>query len=56
MSVTPVAWILCLVVFQILCYSIKKKKGATVVSNHIHVNPGPYCENNLKFMNWMLIH
>ena len=23
-----------------------------LLSNDIHVNPGPYCENNLKFMNW----
>ena len=23
-----------------------------LLSRDIHVNPGPYCENNLKFMNW----
>ena len=24
-----------------------------MVCNHTHfVNPGPYCENNFKFMNW----
>ena len=52
-SITPVAWIICLVVFQILRYSIKKMPHWFVfiiilLSNDIHVNPGPYCENNLK--------
>ena len=42
----------------VVCIYITRKVPQSFViilillSNDIHVNPGPYCENNLKFMNW----
>ena len=56
---TPTACFLCLVVFQIWCQSGKKNVSRwlpiilILLSNDIHVNPGPHFQNNyLNFMSW----
>ena len=60
-SVTPVTCILCLFMFQIWCYSYVKRIPCwlpvflIVISNDIHLNPGPHYQNNFfNFMSWNL--
>ena len=57
MSVTPATCILCLLVFQIWCYSYTKHLPhwlsvfLIILSNDIHLNPGPHYQ--LDFFNFM---
>ena len=60
-SVTPVTCILCLFMFQIWCYSYVKRIPCwlpvflIVISNDIHLNPGPHYQNNFfSFLSWNL--
>ena len=60
-SITPAACMLCLLMFQIWCYSYVKNiphwlpAFLIIISNDIHVNPGPHYQNNyLNFMSWNL--
>ena len=61
-SVTPLACIVSLFVFQNWRFSIKKCVPywlpilLILISNDIHLNPGPstYLQNNFNFMNWNL--
>ena len=61
-SVTPLACIVSLFVFQNWTFSIKKCVPywlpilLILISNDIHLNPGPstHLQNNFNFMNWNL--
>ena len=60
-SVTPATCILCLFMFQIWCYSYVERIPhwlpvfLIVISNDIHLNPGPHYQNNFfNFMSWNL--
>ena len=60
-SVSPVACILCLSIFQIWCYSYIKHITQwltlflILISNDIHMNPGPrYRDTFFSFMSWNL--
>ena len=60
-AVTLVTFTLCTVIFQIGCLSITKNIPPwlslflTVLSNDIHVNPGPHFHNSVfNFINWNL--
>jgi len=60
-SFSPIEGILCLFIFQIWCCSYIKKLNdwlpifLILISNDIHVNPGPhYRENFFNFMSWNL--
>ena len=61
-SVTPAAYILCLIIFQIWCLSYIKQITPCwlsifliLISNDIHMNPGPHYKNNFfNFMSWNL--
>ena len=61
MSVTPATCILCLLVFQIWCYSYTKHLPhwlsvfLIILSNDIHLNPGPHYQHDFfNFMSWNL--
>ena len=58
-TVTPVAHILCLMMFQIWCYLHTKivpdwlPVVLLILSNDVHLNPGPHFQNNVfNFMSW----
>ena len=59
-AVTPAAYILCLVVFQVCCHICTKSVQhwlpivLIILSNDIHLNPGPDNKNNFNFMAWNL--
>ena len=60
-SVTAATCILCLFMFQCWCYSYIKRIPhwlpvfLIVISNDIHLNPGPHYQNNFfNFMSWNL--
>ena len=60
-SFTPATCILCLLVFQIWCYSYVERVPhwlpvfLIILSNDIHLNPGPHYQNNFfNFMSWNL--
>ena len=60
-SVTPATCIVCLFMIQIWCYSDVKRIPhwlpvfLIVISNDIHLNPGPHYNNNFfNFMSWNL--
>ena len=56
---TPATYILCLIVFQTWCYLCIKNVPnwlsviLVILSNDIHLNPGPQYQNNFfNFMSW----
>ena len=56
---TPATFILCLMVFQIWCHSLKRNISLwlpiilILLSNDIHSNPGPHFQNNFfNFISW----
>ena len=60
-AVTPAACILCLLVLQIMFHSCAENMPhwlpiiLILLSNDIHLNPGPNCKNNyFNFMSWNL--
>ena len=60
-SISPIACILCLIIFQIWCCTYIKQLNhwltifLILLSNDIHMNPGPqYRENFFTFMSWNL--
>ena len=61
LAVSPAASLLCLVVFQILCYTFFKTVPTwlsillILLSHDVQLHPGPGYQNNfLNFMNWNL--
>ena len=58
-SITPATYTLCLIIFQIQCNFYVKRIPhwfpiiLIILSNDIHLNPGPYSQNNcFNFMSW----
>ena len=58
-TVTPATCTLCLIVFQIWCFLCIKHVPnwfsiiLKILSNDVHLNPGPQCQNNFfNFISW----